>query len=150
MSASIRTVGDKVYHVCSPAPTAAADPCLTSSAPVRVLASISWQSSGDHLHHREDQQRRHRDDGRSHDEWRSIDPGSRAIRTDNLGSFSLTAYAAGSNNGTSKTVQAVNDLEACWINPTFCDNLAANQASAKQTSFGKIVKTVDQFVATTR
>ena len=141
-------VGDKIYHVCSPAPTSDPDPCLSSSAPVRVLAldlygnraattSITVKTNGT---------------GTAtvaalttNGEASIPVPAPSAPTTS--GSFSLTAYATGATNGTSRSVQAVNDLEACGINPTFCDNLAANQASNKQSAFGKIVKT-DQIFTT--
>lgn len=135
-------IGQKVYHVCSPAPVSSTDPCLATSDPVKVMAidlygnrasatSVTVKVNG------------------------AGSPTAAAVTSDGVasipapaapatsGGFNLVAYATGAANGTSRTVQAVNDLEACV--GTACDNKATNQQTNKQTTFGKILKTGQAF-----
>jgi hypothetical protein len=132
-------IGDKVYHVCSPAAPSAADPCLSSSPPVQVLAldlygnlalptlvSVKVNNTGSAY------------TGTTVDGIASITSPTAPVAPGTSGSFSLTASASGAASKVSNSVQAVNDLEAC-VGAT-CDNGATNQASNKQSSFGKIFK----------
>jgi hypothetical protein len=141
-------ITDKVYHVCSPAAVLAADPCLGTSDPVKVLAidvygnkaastnvSVKVNNTGASY------------TGTTASGIASILTPTAPVAPGTAGPFSLTASASGTTGRTSKIVQAVNDLEACGINPTFCDNLAANQDSKKQSAFGKIVKTDQVFTS---
>jgi hypothetical protein len=126
----------KVYHVCTPSGTTG-DPCASSSAKVQVLAldvygnraaatTVTVKVNGGGSSYT----------GVTSNGIASIATPTAPVAPSISGGFNLVATAPGSSNATSRTVQAVNDLEACEGNA--CDNLATNQATQKQKAFGEV------------